>query len=107
MKEQVITEANCEVYYSYDLNLISAILHNGSLAGVNNPHPLIEYSPDHVKVVRSASEELLIGVDHQDKSLMLMVCNPHIADTYRESTAIYLSHREIHALRTLLNHLVE
>jgi hypothetical protein len=102
------TEADRDTYYGYNLDLITTVLHNCSLAGLANPQPEVTYSDTHdeVTITRNATEELTMSVDHHHR-LILTVCNPQIADAYDEMTAIYLSRREVAALRTLLNHLAE
>jgi hypothetical protein len=105
VKDQEPTEVDRDRYYEYDLDLIDAILHNGSLAGIKNPRPRIKHSCDEVTSSRCASEELTITIDYCDQVLQFLVCNPQVGDVHHEMTAIYLSRREVHALRALLSRL--
>src|SRR4051794_18810641 len=60
VRDQEPTEVGHDRYYEYDLDLIQAILHNGSLAGIKNLRPFIKHSSsrDEVTSTHCAYEEL-------------------------------------------------
>lgn len=110
---RVLSESDIERYYSYDLGLIQSVTHNGSLAGLHNPKPVITHNQQthEVTIERSSHEILTIGIITAATShgveVGLFVTSPgdEEDDPSEEMTAIYLSPREIRVLRTLLNQL--
>lgn len=105
-KYSVLTESDIDRYYAYDLGLINAVTHNGSMAGLHNPIPVVTRENDFDTVIhRAPNETLTIGVLYGEHGteLGLFVSDPHVDDCSEEMTAIYLSPREMRVLRTLLN----
>lgn len=102
-KGQTPTEADIDLYYTYNVDLIRAVLHNFSTINLDNAPLRIDKSDLDTVLYRTEHEALTLFYDPTDRSIMLSISDPQCENSYDEMTAIVLSRYEARALRSLLN----